>query len=81
MGMLTPNSKYIYESPDNGKTVYAREFGSTEKKLIGYMYDNKTEQDKKLFESILIEAENNEQLKTALENVKIIYYLSKQNES
>ena len=26
--------KYIYESPDKGKTVYRREFGKLEKELI-----------------------------------------------
>jgi len=26
--------KYIYESPDGGKTIYRREFGSDEKELI-----------------------------------------------
>lgn len=28
------NVKYIYESPDKGKTVYRREFGKLERKLI-----------------------------------------------
>ena len=27
--------KYIYESPDKGKTVYRREFGKVERELIG----------------------------------------------
>lgn len=26
--------KYIYESPDRGKTVYRREFGKLEKELV-----------------------------------------------
>lgn len=26
--------KYIYESPDKGKTIYRREFGKLEKELI-----------------------------------------------
>jgi hypothetical protein len=31
-----PASKkvYIYESPDKGKTVYRREFGTSEKELV-----------------------------------------------
>ena len=28
------NTKYIYESPDKGKTVYKREYGKLEKELI-----------------------------------------------
>jgi len=39
MGSLKPNIPLIYESPDGGKTVYAREFGSNHKQLIGYQYD------------------------------------------
>lgn len=81
MGTLKPNINYVYESPDNGKTIYAREIGSNEKKLIGYQYNTDFKQQQILFENILIAAEHDEQLKTALENVKIIYYLSKQNES
>ena len=34
--------RYIYESPDGGKTVYKRAFGSTERELIK---DFKNEQD------------------------------------
>jgi hypothetical protein len=31
---LTNDTKYIYESPDKGKTVYRRKFGQTERELI-----------------------------------------------
>jgi hypothetical protein len=37
MGTLKPGSTYIYER--NGHEVYAREFGSKERKLVGYNYD------------------------------------------
>ena len=37
MGTLKPGAKYIYERDDN--KVYAREFGSSERKLIGWDYD------------------------------------------
>jgi len=29
---MPKNKKYIYESPDGGKTIYRREFGNHEKK-------------------------------------------------
>lgn len=29
-----PDVKYIYESPDNGRTVYRREFGKSKRELI-----------------------------------------------
>lgn len=31
---MTQEKKYIYESPDKGKTVYRREFGKLQKELI-----------------------------------------------
>ena len=36
--------RYIYESPDGGKTIYKRAFGSTERELIS-QEDFKNEQD------------------------------------
>jgi len=38
MGRLEPGATYIYESPDNGHTVYARKEGTSEKILIGQSY-------------------------------------------
>ena len=35
MGDLKPNVSYVYESPDGGDTVYAREAGSAERIMIG----------------------------------------------
>lgn len=32
--MTQETKKYIYESPDKGKTIYRREFGKLEKELI-----------------------------------------------
>jgi hypothetical protein len=32
--MKTEEKKYIYESPDKGKTVYRREFGKPERELV-----------------------------------------------
>jgi len=37
MGTLKPGAKYIYERKEN--VVYAREFGSTERTVVGYDYD------------------------------------------
>ena len=82
MGNLKPDTKYIYESPDGGKTVYAREHGSNDRTLVGYSYD-KLESDKKkdqleLWKNILAESENNEALKKALNNAILIYNLVKE---
>jgi hypothetical protein len=34
MGTLTPGATYIYERADG--IIYAREFGKTERKIVGY---------------------------------------------
>ena len=34
MGSLTPGATYIYESPDGGQTVYARESGRSTADVI-----------------------------------------------
>lgn len=81
MGNLTPGAKYIYERV--GGAVYSREFGKTERQLIGYNYDEETLKqlkkfgEMKIWEEIFEEAENNLTLQEALERVKVIYYLSK----
>lgn len=92
MGSLTPGATYIYERV--GGTVYAREFGKTERKEIGYTYTangqplnddyfkNFSEKYQLEFEwaPILREARNNPTLQEAIERVKILYHLSKQDD-
>jgi hypothetical protein len=74
MGTPRPGATYIYESPDGGKTVYARQHGSTEKIVIAYQYD--------LFEDInwheiALHARQNPTLQKALERAIMIHKLSK----
>lgn len=64
--------EWIYESPDNGKTVYRRRLHSHYRELI-------SEQDQTLFNYAefvqMIElSEKNPALKKALENLQLIYY-------
>ena len=90
MGSLTPGATYIYER--NGDEIYAREFGQTERKLIGYQYemedktDPRTNDGRPLREHILEDklwgnirraAKTNSALQEALERAIIIYHLSK----
>jgi hypothetical protein len=90
MGSLTPNATYIYER--NGEEIYAREIGSTERKLIGYQYKNAVDprtddgrplyehlREDKLWGEIRRAAKSNKVLQDALDRVKIIYELSKNN--
>lgn len=90
MGSLTPGATYIYER--NGDEIYARESGSTDRKLIGYQYENKvdprTADGRPLYEYIMEEkmwgdirraALTNPALQKALDRAIMIYRLSKDN--
>ena len=87
MGSLNPGATYIYERVD-GK-VYAREFGSSERTIVGHDVDPKGFETYKriaedyledtLWQDIRKEAETNPTLQEALERVKILYHLSKDN--
>jgi hypothetical protein len=88
MGTLTPGATYVYER--NGEEIYAREVGKTERKLIGYQYENKhdprTHDGRPLYEhmkedqlwgDIRRAARTNTALQEAMKNVILIYHLSK----
>ena len=84
MGTLKPGATYIYERADG--VVYAREFGSSERKEIGWNYDSRTSDgrplhehimDDKLWGEIRREAKTNPALQSALDRVIMIYKLSK----
>jgi hypothetical protein len=87
MGSLTPGATYIYER--NGEEIYAREVGQTDRKLIGYQYENKTDprtndgrplyehmKEDKLWGNIRREARTNTALQEAMDRVILIYHLS-----
>jgi hypothetical protein len=90
MGSLKPGATYVYER--NGDEVYAREFGETERKLIGYKYEIEDKPDPrtndgrplrehimedKLWGEIRREAKTNITLQKALDRAIMIYKLSK----
>lgn len=90
MGTLKPGATYIYER--NGEEIYAREMGQPDRKLIGYQYENKVDprthdgrplhehmMEDQLWGQIRRAARTNPALHDALERVKILYYLSKEN--
>lgn len=83
MGSLTPGVKLIYESPDGGKTVYAREEGSTKRKLVGKMFEQNISdyiKDSHTWWEIKEAAKTNPALQNAINNVILIYQLSKEND-
>lgn len=88
MGTLKPGATYIYEH--TGNEVYAREFGKTERKLVGYthMNDPRTNDGRPLHDHIMESklwgdihraALTNPALQKALDRVIMIYRLSKDN--
>ena len=88
MGSLKPGATYIYER--NGDEIYAREFGETDRKLIGYKQetpDPRTVDGKplidqlredKMWGEIRREAKTNITLQKALDRAIMIYKLSKE---
>jgi hypothetical protein len=81
MGSLRPDAKIIYESPDSGDTVYARYVGETERWMVGQSTQAKDRVDlikeDKLWGEIRRAAKSNQVLQDAIDRVKIIYELSK----
>ena len=79
MGSLKPGATLIYERA-NG-VITAREFGSTEKRVIGYDVASSPEQiHLSEWNDILRAAETNPGLQEAIDRVRIVYNLSKPNE-
>jgi hypothetical protein len=88
MGSLKPGSTLIYERVDN--VVYAREAGAdpSTRTEIGWNYDPRTSDgrplhdhimDSKLWGNIHRAAKTNPSLQEALERVKLIYHLGKED--
>lgn len=71
----------IFESPDGGKTIYQRESPHNIKRTLveeDFSIISKLNEDK-LWGNIRREAMTNIALQEAMERVKVIYYLSKDN--
>ena len=87
MGTLKPGATYVYEHADG--VTYAREFGQTERFPIGWEVSPKDQDvyksiaanyhNSKLWKDVLKEAETNPALQKALDNVIMLYRLSKDN--
>lgn len=73
MGTLKPGATYIYER-DKG-TTYAREFGSSEKRVIGMDYPVT---DAVNWHDVMVVAKTNPALQKALDRAIMLYKLSKE---
>ena len=78
-----PDDKFIYESPDGGKTVYARPLGSDLSKRMKVFEDPEHLKEKAFYErwhkfrDILQASENSATLRNLLEQAETIYELVK----
>ena len=74
----------IFESPDKGETVYAREEGSSERTLVSESNKVKSLHDQikesSLWGNIHRAAKTNPSLQAALDRVKVTYYLTEDYE-
>ena len=82
MGTLNPGATYIYERA-NGR-IYAREFGGTERKLVGYEAGiQQTEASRRMLSEmneVLIMCEQDPAMKLLLEQLLVMYNLKKTHE-
>jgi hypothetical protein len=90
MGSLKPNAGLVYESPDGGRTIYAREVGAdlSTRKVVGWAYDKndpnydpRSDGQKELADhnewiKIRLAGKNNPALQKAIDRVKMLYKLS-----
>jgi len=83
MGNLKPGAIYIYESPDGGETVYAREAGSANREMIGQSNKAKSllekMQEDKLWGEIRCAAKQDIILQNMLNEVEVYFRLKKPN--
>ena len=79
MGQLKPGATYVYESPDGGESVYAREVGTSERVLVGQSYKSQSLHDQivedKIWGDIRHKAKTHPGLAAELERVKVYYHL------
>ena len=83
MGNLKPGATYIYETPDGGETIYAREEGApnSEKIMIGQSWQAKELVEQRMWNEIYPKRSRNPALTEAVEKCIIIYKLSEENEN
>ncbi len=80
MGTLTPGATYIYERVAG--SIFAREFGKTERKLVGYVTDISPEIEmyRSEINQVLQMCERDPAMKELLDQLFVIYNLKKTHE-
>lgn len=80
MGTLTPGATYIYERVAGA--IFAREFGKTERKLVGYVTDISPEIEmyRSEINQVLRMCETDPVMKDLLDQLFVMYNLKKTHE-
>jgi hypothetical protein len=70
-------TKYIFESPDGGETVYRRKFGEKNRELIKGNPHQKLQESQRLYQwiQILRTSNNDPELTKLIERVEVFYRL------
>jgi hypothetical protein len=76
-GIITDMSetKYIYESPDNGDTIYRRPFGTNQRELVKQGPLRQKMLRAQLWRDIMLAAETDPELQHMLEQTEIYYQM------
>ena len=79
---IKPGVTYIYES--DGGRIYAREFGSTERHIVGYTHGQEEKQQRRYYmnqmNEILTMAESDPAMKELLDQLFVLYNLKRTHE-
>ena len=79
MGSLKPGATYIYEHADGH--IYAREFGSSERKIVGYTHGQEEKQQRRYYmnemNNVLAMCEKDPAMKELLDQLFVLYNLKK----
>jgi hypothetical protein len=80
MGNLKPGATYIYESPDGGDTIYAREANAPieSRVVIGQSWQARELVEQRMWTDIYKHRNQNTALQHAVEECIIIYKLSEE---
>jgi len=82
MGQLKPGATYIYER--DGNRIYAREFGSTQRQVVGYDSNIQETRERRYYmnhiNEVLLMCESDLAMRELLEQLFVLYNLKKTHE-
>ncbi len=82
MGSLKPGATYIYER--DGNRIYAREFGSTQRQIVGYDSNVQETRERRYYmnhiNEVLLMCESDLAMRELLEQLFVLYNLKKTHE-